>query len=466
MKTKQKTNLSSLEIKRKLEENMSGNLYNSLYNKGITLIALVVTIVVLLILAGVSLNLVLGNNGIINKAMDAKKNTENATAREEKMINGGISSGGSWYDSIDEFLEKDSYVKFIQVSAGSSHSVVLDEDGNIWTWGYNGTEQLGDGTTTDSYIPKKIENLGAKFQSVSAHDHFNIALDMDGNIWSWGNNYYGQLGDGTNETRGVPKKIEGLGTTFKIVSGSNAIDIDGNIWTWGYNGKGQLGDGTTIHKNKPQKLTGLGTTFKYLSSGNNYTIAIDEEGNMWSWGYNIYGRLGLGNTSNQYTPKKITGLDVKFKKADAGEGNSIALDENGDVWTWGYNGRGQLGDGTTTHSYIPKKIENLGVKFTDVSVSVREFEGSNIAIDEEGNIWTWGQNPCGQLGNGTTESENIPKKLDELQAKFNQVYAYRGHTIALDQDGYVWTWGGNYHGQLGDGTNENKYSPYKIKCKK
>jgi alpha-tubulin suppressor-like RCC1 family protein len=189
---------------------------------------------------------------------------------------------------------------------------------------------------------------GTIFKAVAAGTDHSLAIDNNGNLWVWGNNEYGQLGDGTSgyvNNKSSPMQIK-VGTTFKAVAGgyshSLAIDELGNLWAWGRNGSGQLGDGTTVSKYSPVQIKNE-TTFKEIA-GYNHSLAIDNNGNLWVWGNNGYGQLGDETTTNKSSPVQIK--DETIFKVIAGYNHSLAIDQSGNLWAWGRNDYGQLGDGT------------------------------------------------------------------------------------------------------------------------
>ena len=185
--------------------------------------------------------------------------------------------------------------KCIAASAGHgaplpSHALAIDEMGNLWAWGGNGYGQIGNGTTTDKLSPVRIKS-GTYFKAVAASWSHSLAIDVLGNLWAWGNNMDGQVGNGsTSFNINSPTMIKS-GTKFKNVavgcSQSFALDIDGNLWAWGDNNYSQLGDGTTNERRTPIQI--MGTKFKCISGGSIYTWAIDEAGNL-LWGSTSYSK--------------------------------------------------------------------------------------------------------------------------------------------------------------------------------
>ena len=194
-----------------------------------------------------------------------------------------------------------------------------------------------------------------------------------------------------------------------------------------------------------------------VSAGRAHTLAITNDGELWAWGRNIQGSVGDGTAESRHTPVKIM-EDVIHVSASANsaprgsDSHSLAITSDGVLWAWGSNRRGQLGNRTTTNSYVPIKIME-GVIYA--------YAGAvyTMAIRYDNTLWAWGANYSGQLGDGTTTDSHIP-----IQIKEDVVAVSTGmsHTIALTTDGGLWAWGSNRSGQLGDGTTTRQLSPIRI----
>ncbi|MCL2443196.1 MAG: choice-of-anchor D domain-containing protein [Treponema sp.] len=253
------------------------------------------------------------------------------------------------------------------VSAGSYHSVALKTDGSLWVWGRNNTYQLGNGSTTNSNIPTQI-GTDYNWASVSAGGTHTVALKTDGSLWAWGDNFWSQLGDGTRNTRLIPTRIENIRTTGNISwafvsSGTNhtmAIGTDGTLWAWGENMSGQLGNGITAPQtNRPTPTrpvqVGTATNWSSVSAGEVHTLAIRNDGSLWAWGSNLYGRLGNGTLTNHNSPIRI-GTAINWSSVSAGVSHSLAIRNDGSLMAWGHNASGALGDGTTIQRNAPVQI--------------------------------------------------------------------------------------------------------------
>ena len=362
------------------------------------------------------------------------------------------------------------YLIFNEIGGGSSHSLSIDSNGNLWAWGSNIYGQLGNDTTENSLVPIQVM-AGTKFKEASAGRSFSLAIDTSGNLWAWGSNFGGQLGDGSTINRSLPVQIKS-GTKFiKISAGayhSLAIDTSNNLWAWGENFYGQLGNGTTIDKSLPVQIKS-GTKFAKISAGYGHSLAIDSNNLLWAWGCNMDGQLGDGTTTHRNSPVQIkakmfiliiTITTTEFAQISAGFSHSLAIDKNGNLWAWGCNGQGRLGDGTTTYRNSPVQIK-FGTTFKEVSAG----NSHSLAIDSNNLLWAWGYNSNGRLGDGTTTQRNSPvqiKASNGTVTQFKQIGAGEDHSLAIDMNGNLWAWGINNQGRLGDGTTTNRLSPVRI----
>ncbi|KRE33958.1 RCC1 domain-containing protein [Paenibacillus sp. Soil522] len=251
----------------------------------------------------------------------------------------------------------------VAISEGSQHHLALKSDGTVWAWGKNHTGQLGDGTRSDEYYTRNIDQVKGldSVTAISAGAVHNLAIKNDGTVWAWGNNYYGELGDGTTTDRYTPVQVNGLDSVIAVaadVSHSLALKSDGTVWVWGKNDHGQLGDGTTTIRTAPVQLSSI-TDVVYVATGHRYSMAVKSDGTVWAWGENRFGQLGDGSTTDRHTPVQVQGLD-SVTAIFAGTWHSLALKSDGTVWAWGWNAYGQLGDRTTTNRYTPVQVQGLG----------------------------------------------------------------------------------------------------------
>ena len=208
--------------------------------------------------------------------------------------------------------------KGVEIYAGSVHTCAILDDGSVSCWGYNGNGQLGDGTTTERLTPTQTSSLGTNRTAVAitaGNAHTCVILD-DGSVSCWGNNVFGQLGDGTTTERNTPTQTSSLGfgrTAVAIATGQYhtcALLDDGSVSCWGYNTNGQLGGGTTTERNTPTQTSSLGTdrTAVVITAGAFHTCAILDDGSVSCWGNNGDGQLGDGTTTDRSTPTPTSSL--------------------------------------------------------------------------------------------------------------------------------------------------------------
>ncbi|HZT12763.1 MAG TPA: hypothetical protein VFA29_08165 [Candidatus Baltobacteraceae bacterium] len=312
-------------------------------------------------------------------------------------------------------------VTAVAIAGGGAHSLLLDRSGGVWAWGWNAIGQLGLGTTTGpqrcpfskprtacSTVFARVPGLNA-IAAVAAGDEHSAALAAGGTVWTWGNNQYGELGDGTVTTTGCncidsPVQANVPAAVTQISAGGRhtaALGSDGTVWTWGWNRYGQLGDGTTADSDLPVLVNGVSASA--ISAGFYHTLAIGTDGNVYAWGRNTLGQLGNGTTHDSDLPVKVSGLSNAIEISAGGQ-FSMALLADGTLWTWGDNGYGELGVGSSKPmSTVPVQLSGIaGVK------AIAAGHKHAAAVDASGSIWAWGQNADGELGDGTTTGSNVP----------------------------------------------------------
>jgi alpha-tubulin suppressor-like RCC1 family protein len=344
------------------------------------------------------------------------------------------------------------------VAAGDYHTLAIQNDGTLWSWGEWADGQLGRGGFSNSALPVMTN---ATWVEVAAGSSHTVALRSDGILWAWGNNALGQLGDGTTDTRFSPVPVVTNMTWLAMAAGqlrTFAVRSDGSLWAWGGNHNGELGDGTTIHRVKPVPI-GTNANWQAVAAGANHTVALQADGTLWAWGTNQFGQLGDGTTTARLTPTQI-GTNKNWEAVAAGTYYTVALRADGTLWAWGNNSTGQLGDETAgTNRYSPVPIGTNGIW-----MAVAAGSDHTLALRDDGTLWAWGSNSSGEFGDGT--SRNIRSRPQQVGNKTNwqavSVGGQQGHAMGLTSDGALWAWGYNYSGQLGDGTTIHRLSSVRI----
>jgi alpha-tubulin suppressor-like RCC1 family protein len=352
------------------------------------------------------------------------------------------------------------------IAGGANHMVALKMDGTVWAWGFNLYGQLGDGTALDRASPVRVSGL-VDVTAVAAGDGHSVALTDDGTVWTWGRNDHEQLGYDTGAARcgtkyitcsKMPNPVANLSNITAVAAGDKhtvALGDDGRVWAWGYNWKGQLGDGTTTDSLIPVEVSTL-VDVVAIAAGSNHSIALKDDGTVWAWGDNDDGQLGDGTTIDRPTPVAVSAF-VDVVAIAAGSNHSIALKNNGTVWAWGENKSGRLGDGTTTNRLTPIQVSEL----FDV-IAIAAGQSHTIALRADGTVWAWGNNGDGRLGNGESgSSERTPVQVSGL-GNIVAIAAGGSSTFALKDDGSVWAWGNNDDRQLGDCTTTGRTTPVQV----
>ncbi|WP_175428390.1 FIVAR domain-containing protein [Bacillus solimangrovi] len=361
-----------------------------------------------------------------------------------------------------------------KISLGFAHTVALASDGTVYTWGLNNSGQLGDGSLTNQSSPKAIQMpKGAKIEQVSAGSDHTVALASDGTVYTWGENTFGQLGNGDSgsgveQVSPIAISIPGAASIEQVAAGGDhtiALASDGTLYTWGCNFDGQLGDGDSGEGTNQASPIAIqipkGAKIKQVSAGSDHTIALASDGTLYTWGDNEFGQLGDGNNGLKAIQPSPTAISIpegaSIKQIKSGGDHTIALTSDGTLYTWGRNEYGQLGNGRSGWGFFessPTAIQMpRGAKIEQITVG----EEHTIALASDGTVYTWGLNDFGQLGNGNSgdfirQANPTAIHMPILKGvSIEQVSVGGIHTAALASDGTLYTWGSNDYGQLGNG---------------
>ena len=345
------------------------------------------------------------------------------------------------------------------VSTKFDHTCAVTTVGGLQCWGANSAGQLGDGTTRELFIPVPegstpvdVTGLTSDVAAVSAGGFHTCAVTTAGGLKCWGENFFGQLGDGTTTTSSTPSNVTGLRDGVVAVSAGSlhtcAITTEGGLQCWGSNVHGLLGDGTTIHRSLPVDVIGLTSGVASVAAGLHHTCAVTTAGGLKCWGYNASaGQLGDGTTTNRSNPVDVTGLTEGVATVAIGYDHACAVTTAGGLQCWGDNRAGQLGDGTTTNRSTPVDVTGL----TSGVATVAAGFNHTCAITTAGGLQCWGGNLAGQLGDGTTTNRSTPVVVTRFTNNAEAVAAGSFHTCAITTAGGLQCWGENFFGQLGTG---------------
>jgi alpha-tubulin suppressor-like RCC1 family protein len=438
----------------------------------------------------------------------------------------------------------------VWVAVDNSHGIALHSDGSVWTWGKNGYGQLGDGTTVDRPVPQRLNSISGVANVVTWNNH-NFALKADGTVWAWGDNFGSYaLGLGSNGNVSSPTQVPGLSAMMAVTTGSYSslgLKMDGTLWGWGSNGYGQLGMAQPTSCPTPVQITSVNKV-KLVGMGQTFSVVVDQNETVWGSGSNSFGQLGNGTTSAftsyvqsfqnfailpilsrvatptfspdgalvaagarnvtvdcatpgaviRYTTNGVDptefdtiipaggsvslpsplnmlrviayryDMDPSFLKMErylpgrvavgnvSGALSYFKVNPDGTVSSWGDNSYGQLGNGTFVAEVAPKLVPGLS-NVTAVFANT----ASVYALKSDGTVSAWGANAAGQLGLGHQVGQWVPAQIPAL-ANITSLAAGSEFALAVNSSGQIWSWGKNFYGTLGNGTTTDTFSPAQI----
>jgi len=359
-----------------------------------------------------------------------------------------------------------------KIASGRSTFLIKD-NGTLWGAGLNGYGQLGVGDTRErrAYVPALVSPSNLTFKAVSTYTYsttaHTLAIAMDGTLYTWGRNNYGQLGRGNttqNSTNNSPQMTTLRGDVkFIAVSAgrfsSAAIDEDGRLYTWGRNTNHQLAQGTSSGNQTSPRLVNTTLRFRAVSAGDYFMYAITTDNKLYAWGYNNYGQLGQGDTTTMSIPQPVRvngSYDTPIESVSCRslEGHVIVLTKAGDLFACGRNNRGQLGIGNTTAQRWMVPV-STSLKFK--AIATGHFHSMAVAMD--GTLYAWGRNNYGQLGIGNTSNRSVPTPVSGNR-KYVAMAAGEYTSMAVCDEGRLYLWGRNNYGQFGNGTTVNRNIPH------
>ncbi|MGH2902659.1 MAG: RCC1 domain-containing protein [Solirubrobacteraceae bacterium] len=344
------------------------------------------------------------------------------------------------------------------VSAGAYHTCALVSEGSIDCWGENYYGQVGNGTNRNKYTaPVAVSGISTAIE-VAAGGFHTCALLSGGSVDCWGYNKYGELGDGTKQERTTPVAVSGITNAVQISSGgfhTCAVLSSGKIECWGENAFEQLGDGTSENSLTPVAVSGISTATS-VTAGGLGTCATLSGGKVDCWGYGEFGELGDGKTENSSVPVAVSGITEAVAVAAVGDFQACARLSTGTIDCWGDNEDGELGDGTTENSSVPVAVSGIS---TGADVAAGAFH--TCARLAAKTLDCWGENYFGELGDGTTTNSSVPVAVSGI-ATATGIVAGTSHSCGRLVGGGIDCWGENYDGQLGDGTTTNSTTPVAV----
>jgi len=352
---------------------------------------------------------------------------------------------------VKEFVPPGS---FGRVNAGGYVTCGASPTGTAYCWGDNSLGQLG----TEDGSPQRLVPAAVPALAAEAVERFGVgythacAVTAAGDAWCWGDNWTGQVGDGSFEARPAPVKVErpAGGAWVDVGVGilhTCALTDGGEAWCWGDNSVGELGNGddSAMPSAVPVRVEApAGTVFTALSVGGLHTCALTAAGTAWCWGANDSGQLADDSFINQAAPVEVP--DVAFSSLGLGLNHSCGVSTAGGVYCWGQNFEGQLGDGTQEGRTAPTPVSGT-LSATAVSAGVSH----SCALAPDGRVFCWGSGISGRLGTGTEVPQPTPAEVTSGDLRFASLDVGAEHSCAIGTDNEAYCWGTNVFGELGNG---------------
>ena len=365
---------------------------------------------------------------------------------------------------------------------GSSCSFVIDAGGALSAWGQNFFGQLGVGFVSASRSAPLLVPFPAgnnSWQAIAAGGFHALAVGGDGRLYAWGDNTFGQLGNGitnTSETLAVQVSLPpGMTNWTQVAAGywhSLALADGGELLAWGNGRFGQLGNGTNpLSSATPVVVTrpaGV-TRWKAIAAGPYQNLAIGDDGQLYAWGNNFSGQLGVGDTTNRFLPIGVRLPDgvTRWVAVAAGYSHSVAIGDDGQLYAWGSNQTGELGNGTSdpnspVGSTSPARV--LLPAGVTRWLAVSAGYGHNLALGDDAKLYAWGSNRSGEIGDGTLmpRTSPVPVVVPSGVANWAAFTCGNRHNLALDANCRLFAWGNNTEGGMGDGTTTNTVVPVTV----
>ena len=362
------------------------------------------------------------------------------------------------------------------LSAGGSHTCALTSlsGGGVYCWGYNVQGQLGNGTLSPSSVPVPVSGISEATAVAAGGDHSCAIVEPLGGVKCWGANTFGQLGNNSNSSSAAPVEVVDqfllpLTSVVEITAGTShtcARFSTGGVVCWGLNSSGQLGDGSTTDRQVATAVFGFGSDVSQISAGYAHTCLVQTStSNVWCFGENMYGALGDNNAPNpQSVPVEVFGITTA-EAVSSGDRFTCARLSDGVVACWGANNSGNLGNGTTTDSYVPVLVSGA-----PYNASMIDAGGSGISenfacavLASGGQAQCWGTSTEGAIGNGATNQETTPVNVTGLTSVV-ALTSGLAHACAWTGTCSIKCWGANSQGQLGNGDLTNHSVPVDIEA--
>jgi alpha-tubulin suppressor-like RCC1 family protein len=326
------------------------------------------------------------------------------------------------------------------LAAGASHALLIKPNGQVWSWGGNAYGQLGDGTNTDQRNVVQTQLAGVL--QVAAGTDFSLAIDGNGMLWSWGRDDKGQLANGATSTDKtkykVPTKVDTNGDWRAVAAGDThglGIKMDGKLYGWGANDQGQLCKAASATPEKTPVRLGTDDTWLAVAAGKGFSIALRSDGLLFGCGTNVNGEMNTGTAGGK--KESVTQLgSTRWRAVAAGTSHVVAIKEDGTLYAWGLNDKRQAG-GAADKTNVPKEAQISSNLWRAVSAGDKH----SVAVKADGTMWGWGDNANKQLAKSDILGPRTPIPLDLNTVDGQIVAAGKGYTALIRATGVLQTVG-------------------------
>ena len=346
------------------------------------------------------------------------------------------------------------------VTGGLGHTCVIAADGGVVCWGLNDSGQLGNGTTTDQINPQAVLGLPQEdIHRIASGEAFTCALTLSGGLYCWGDNLRGQLGNGTTDSSSVATPVTGLPLAVDSFATGTAhicaVTTSGELYCWGANPMGQLGDGTTTDRSTPTRVAGVSasTLIQSVTAGEDHSCAATSTGNALCWGDNFFGQIGDGTSRSRALPTRVYGLSTRgaprlglVDQITSGSRHSCARTTAGNLYCWGDNERGQLGNSLLQSQRLPALVSGI----TEPTEELYAGDAFTCARSSENTVWCWGANSDGQIGVGDPNDRSAPTAVTRLGNAALTLGTGLFHACSSSVNSQLSCWGDNFYAQLGN----------------
>lgn len=387
------------------------------------------------------------------------RSPKEAGARKYRVFAPATTIGGKRYRALVTPTRTLTVVTMVAADAGWRHACAVGSDKRAWCWGDNTFGELGDGTAVSSAVKTSdgpVMVIGTGWKSISAGGASTCGLKQDHTAWCWGDrvSYWSDPSQSS-----TPQQVPGDWNQISQGERHNCgVHADGTAWCWGENTNGQLGAEEPLVSQTPIQVPGEWVqVVAGVGSSSATTCGIKQDLSAWCWGAGGSGQLGNDDSVSSATPVAVAG-GHDWTSLTVGEEHTCGIDTDGAGWCWGANLAGRLGDGTFAERHAPARVTVAGT-WAKLDAGFQHTCG----VTPDGAGWCWGWNDHGQLGDGTSETSWFPEpKVSQLPGTWTNVAAGYFDSVGTKAAGTAWAWGNGDHGELGNGPTNHSLDPLRV----